>query len=95
VSRVLVDNIALCPARLHHHTPTDGIEGVGNNTGDGCDTLSNSPRDKDGSVLGVRQDTLGCVVEAKEGGTVDDDTLDGDTEAAVETNQTVRFVDFN
>lgn len=57
--------------------------------------LSNSPRNNDGSVLGVRQDALGGIVEAEEGSAVDDDTLDGDSEATVQTDEAISLEDFD
>lgn len=35
VSGVLVLDLGLGTARLHHHTPTDCVEGIGDDTGDG------------------------------------------------------------
>lgn len=43
VSCALVDDFALGSARLHHHTPTHSIEGIGNNTGHSGYSLCNSP----------------------------------------------------
>lgn len=55
--------------------------------------LSNGPRDDDGGVLGVGQETLGSVVDTEEGGPVDDDALDRDAEASVQTQQAVSLED--
>lgn len=33
VDRALVDDLGLLAARLHHHTPTYGVEGVRHDTG--------------------------------------------------------------
>ena len=43
---------------LHHHTTTDGIEGVRNDTGGGGDALSDQPSVEEGSVLGILEDHL-------------------------------------
>lgn len=44
---------------LHHHTTTDGIEGVGGETGDSGHTLGDHPAYKNASVLGIWQHTWG------------------------------------
>jgi len=80
--------------RLHHHTTTDSVEGIGDNTRDGGDNLGNSPALPEGSSLGIlQQHGLGSVVTSEEGSTVNDDTEDGDTEASVETLKTITLVD--
>lgn len=40
-------------SRLHHHTTTDGVEGVGNESGDRGHRLSNHPADNNVCVLGI------------------------------------------
>lgn len=40
-------------SRLHHHTTTDGVEGVGHETSDRSHRLSNHPADNNVCVLGV------------------------------------------
>ena len=55
--------------------------------------LRNTPRNQEGSLLGVGKHATGGVVEAEVGGTVDDDTLDGYTESSVETFDTVGLCD--
>lgn len=57
--------------------------------------LCNSPGDEEGRALGIGQNALGGVVEAEEGGTVDDDALDGHTEASVQADKTVRLEDLD
>lgn len=57
--------------------------------------LSDGPGDDDWCVLGVGEDALGGVVEAEEGGTVDDDTLYRDAESTVKSTQTVSLVDLD
>lgn len=74
VEGALVHNLGLGTSRLHHHATTDGIEGIGHNTGNGGHDLRDSPADVEWSGLGVRQHTTGSVVEAEVGSTVDDDT---------------------
>jgi hypothetical protein len=58
--------------------------------------LSDSPAGEEVQRLAVfGEDTLGGVEAAEVGGTVDDDALDGDEEAAVKTDGTVRLEDLN
>lgn len=40
-------------SRLHHHAPTDGVEGVGHEAGDGSYALSNHPAHDNMCVLRV------------------------------------------
>lgn len=89
VEGVLVHDLALGAARLHHHTTTDSVEGVRDDTRDGGDDLSDHPVDDEGRLLRIGQHTAGSVVEAEVGGTVDDNALHGDVEAAVQTNNAV------
>ena len=93
VQCVLVDDFGSLATRLHHHTTTDSIEGIGDNTSNSCNNLSNSPADVDGGVLRIGQHTAGSIVEAEVGSTVDNDTLYGYTETTVQTNNTIRFED--
>lgn len=93
IDSVLVHNIASLAARLHHHTTTHRIERIRNNARDGRDDLSDRPGDDNVRVLRVGQHSFGCVEEAKVSSSVDDDTLDGHTEATVQTDDTVRLGD--
>lgn len=95
VQGVLVLAVGNSAARLHHHTTTDGVERIRDDSGNGGHSLSNQPGDDQWGVLGVRQHALGSVEESKVGGTVDDDTLDGDDESTVQTKSTVRFEDLD
>lgn len=89
----LVSFLSLSPAGLHHDTTPDGVEGIGDDTGDGGDGLGNHEGDDEGRVSGVREHALGRVEESKVGSSVDDNTLNGDTEPAVEPNEPVRLED--
>lgn len=89
VDGVLVEHVALGPAGLHHHAPTDRVEGVGDDAGHRGHGLSDGPADDDRSVLGVGQHAASGVVEAEVGGAVDDDALDGHSESSIETGQAV------
>ena len=113
---VLYDEVVTSFAsRLHHHASPDGVEGVGNEAGEGAHALGNHPAHDDVCVLGVRKHscqrntsqnvtdyfrmacsfgllrarsqklTLGCVVDAKVSGSVDDDALHRNSEALVQT----------
>ena len=90
---VLVQDVGLGTARLHHHAPTDRVEGIRDDTSDGGDSLRDSPADDERCVLGIRQHATSSVVEAEVRGTVDDDTLHGHAETSVETGETVGLED--
>lgn len=53
VKCVLVQDVSLGAARLHHHAPTDSVEGIGDDTGDCCNGLCDGPANDDWCVLGV------------------------------------------
>lgn len=89
VEGVLVHDLALGTSRLHHHTTTDGVEGIGDNAGDGGDNLGDHPVDDQRSVLGIGQHATGGIVETEVGSAVDDDALHGDVEATVETDNAI------
>lgn len=89
----LVQDVSLGTARLHHHTPTDRVEGIRDDTGDGGDGLRDGPADDDGGVLGVGQHATRGVVESEVGRTVDNDTLHGHSETSVQTDETVGLED--
>lgn len=90
---VLVEDVSLGTARLHHHAPTDRVEGIRDDTRDRGDSLRDGPADDEWCVLGVGQHATGGVIEAEVRRTVDDDTLHGHSEASVETTETVRLED--
>lgn len=91
VKGVLVHNFRLGATRLHHHTTTNSVEGIGDDTRNSGDTLGNHPVDDQWSVLGVGQHTTGSIVQTEVSSAVDDDTLNGDAEATVQTKDTIRF----
>ena len=75
----------------HHHTTTDGVQGVGSNTG----TSGDSPSEEEGGEEVTlkrtdEEDRLDRVVHTEVQTTVDDDTSDGGTETTVETGDTIR-----
>ena len=49
---------------LHHHTSTDGIEGVGHEAGHGSHRLRDGPAYVDGRVLGIGKHA--CVRECND-----------------------------
>lgn len=53
--------------------------------------MSNGPRHQQ---VGLASHALGSVVQSEEGGTVNDDALDGHEEATVQTNETICLKDF-
>ena len=74
----------------HHHSSTDGVKGVGSDTGTGGDTPSEEERGQEGALEGSSEDDgLQGVVETKVETTVDDDTDDGWDETTVETGNTI------
>lgn len=93
VQSVLVQDVGLGASGLHHHAPTDRVEGIRHDTSYGGDGLRDRPADDDGSVLGVGQHATSGVVETEVWGTVDNDALHGHTEASVETDQAIGLED--
>ena len=91
VQGVLVHDVALGAARLHHHTTTDSVEGVGDDTRSGRHNLGDHPLDEERCLLGVGQHTAGRVIKTEISGTVDDDALYGHVESTVQTDNTVRL----
>uniref|UniRef100_A0A182MJX6 Vesicle transport protein GOT1B n=1 Tax=Anopheles culicifacies TaxID=139723 RepID=A0A182MJX6_9DIPT len=76
VKRALVHDLGLGATRLHHHATTDGVEGIGHDTGNGGHDLSDGPAHVEWCSLRVRQHTAGSIVKAEVGSTVDDDTCE-------------------
>lgn len=73
-------------AGVHHESTTDGVEGVGEDTGGDGHELSVGPHGEEGRFLGVsEEDGLARVEHAEVRGTVGDDTGHRDAEASVET----------
>ena len=86
----MVLNVSTGTARLHHQATTDGVEGVGGNTGDDGDDLGVEEHHGARGLLGIgEEDSLTSVKETEVGGAVSEDTNDGDTETLVETNGAV------
>jgi len=75
---------------LHHEASTDGIERVGeDSSGDGND-LGEHPHGEDVGFFGVGEhDGLTGIEHTEVGGSVGNDTNNGDTETSVETGGTV------
>jgi len=74
----------------HHKSSSDGIERVGDNTrGDG-DALSETPHGEEVGLLDVLEEhDLTSIEHTEVGGSVSNDTNDGDTETSVEAGDTV------
>ena len=74
----------------HHHTTTDGVQGVRSNTGTGGDTPSEKEGGEEVTLKRTdEEDRLDRVVHTKVETTVDDDTSDGGTETTVQTSDTI------
>jgi len=77
--------------RGHHHTTTDGVQGVRSNTGTGGDTPSEKEGSKEVTLKRTDEnDRLDRIVHTEVETTVDDNTSDGRTETTVETGNTIR-----
>ena len=73
----------------HHHTTTDGIDGVRSKARDNGNTPAEKQGDQERTVL-TNEDGLGSIVDTEVETTVDEDTDAGDDETTVETADTVR-----
>ena len=64
-------------ARLHHKSTSNGVEGVGSNTGSDSDELSEAPHGEEVSLLGIGEENGLTSIEGTEvRGSVNDDTND-------------------
>lgn len=89
----LVQHLALGAAGLHHHAPTDRVEGIRDDTRNSGDSLRDGPADDKRGVLGVGQHAARRVVEAEVRSTVDNDTLHRHAETSVQAGDTVGLGD--
>ena len=69
--------------RLHHESSSHGVEWVGDDSSGDSDKLSVEPLGEDVGVL--EEHSLSGVEETEVGGTVGDDTDNGDSESSVES----------
>lgn len=83
-SRVL----GLGGTRGHHHAATDGVEGVGDETSDDGDGVTEGEAGEEAGVLAHEVHLVGGIVDAKVSTTVEDDTDAGDDEAVVDSTLT-------
>jgi len=74
----------------HHHATTDGVKGVGSDTGSGGDTPTKGERGEERVLEVTGEEGLERVVHAEVETTVDNDTGNGGHETTVETTDTVR-----
>ena len=74
VDGVLIHTFVSRQTRLHHHTTTNSIKWIRDNTRAGGNSLSDQEGDHNRSVLGIWQHALSGIVEAEISGTVDDNT---------------------
>ena len=80
---------------LHHESSSDGVQGVGEETGDSGDVHGIEEFKDDGGVLFILEEkSLTGVIAAEVEGSVGDDTHHGDGETLVETSETIGLVDF-
>lgn len=80
---------------LHHESSSDGVQGVGEETGNSGDIHGIDELEEDGGILFIlEEDSLSGVVATEVEGSVGDNTHHGDGEALVETSDTVGLVDF-
>jgi len=96
VSGVLVHALFDGFLRLHLETTTDGIEGVGDETGHDDGELGTGPLGGDTDEAGFTfpgVDAQDGIVQTELGTTVRDDTGDGDTETVVEGHDTLGTLD--
>lgn len=85
--RLVLDGLT----RSHHHTTTDGVQRVRRNTGTSGHRPTQQERGNEVVLQGSNQDErLERVVHAEVQTTVDNDTNDGDGEATVQTDDTIR-----
>jgi hypothetical protein len=85
--RLVLDGLT----RSHHHTTTDGVQGVGSDTGTGGDGPSESEGGQEVALKRTDQDDgLQGIVHSEVQTTVDNDTGDGGAETTVETSNSVR-----
>lgn len=79
---------------LHHHSSSNGIQGVWDNTGTSCDGLGNDELNEDVVHSWEGEDNLlGSIVSSKIESSVDDDSDDWDTKSLVESLNSVSLVD--
>lgn len=83
-SRVL----GLGGTRGHHHAATDGVEGVGDETSDDGDGVTEGEAGEETGILAHEVHLVGGIVDAKVSTTVEDDTDAGDDEAVVDSTLT-------
>jgi len=80
-----VHEVLLGTAGLHHESSSDGVEGVGDDTGGNGNDLGEGPHGENVGVLGIGEHHgLTSVEHTEVRGSVGNDTNDGDTETSVE-----------
>jgi len=77
---------------LHHESSSHSIEWVGDDTTDSGDTLGDGPLGNNAGILllfaSSEQGSLSSVIQTKVSSSVDDDTLDGNSESLVQSKRT-------
>ena len=75
-------------SRGHHHAPSDGVNGVGHETGSYGDSPSQQEGNSNASIR-TQEERLECVVEAEVHATIDEDTDSRDSEPSVQSLDTI------
>ena len=90
VQSTIVHSLSFLLTGSHHESSSHGIEWVGDNTSTNGDDLSETPHGEEVSLLDVFEEhNLTSIEHTEIGGSVGDDTNDGDTETSVESTNTV------
>ena len=90
VHGAVVELVLTSLAGSHHKSTSDGIKGVGDDTSRDGDDLSEHPHGEDVGLLHVLEHhDLASVEHAEVGGTISDDTNNGDSETIVESACTI------
>ena len=75
---------------VHHESSSNGIEWVRDDTSSDGDDLGESPHGEEVGLLDIfEQNDLTSIEHTEVGGSIGDDTNDGDTETVVETTDTL------
>ena len=75
VNGVLVLSFSSRSSRLHHHSSSNSIEGIRDDTGNSGHSLSNHPRDNKRGILRIRKHSLCSVEETEVSSSIDNDSL--------------------
>jgi len=83
-------------ARLHHHSTSDSIDRVCDDSSKSLNSETNTEREHNVGFFGiVESHRFYCVIKTEEASSVDDNSDNGDGESLVEASNTVSFVDLS